>query len=573
MNSTRFRLIARVAVPGLATAFLVVPGAPAIAQSIQHLNVPQPGGMPGWPVMTQVIRLTNGLSVTWDGPSGSYQLFQRPSLKSASWQAVGQATNLVRQATVTALSGSAFFRVSGPPPVYGSTNACAECHGSTLGTYLKTPHAQAYKTLATGPATSPGSLPSHTVGYGLPTGFRGAATTPQLGGVQCENCHGPAANHAANYIDMTVLPRVELAATVCGGCHTGTLHPYYNNWTTSAHAQVPGQGVIPDMNSTNNIDTCGRCHSASARLSLLNTEPLPVGDADMPVVCADCHDSHAEHTYTNVLNGVHTFVNNWPPPGVPLISVVISNNQLGAIYTNQLRNPLGSTNNYSVNDGTFTNQYNPNINLCAQCHNDRGDTWTNSSAPPHQSLQYNMLLGTVGVVTNSTPPYRPATHSQLEMQCAACHMQTASYQSAAQPAITGHSFNVQLYNVCAQCHVSAINASNLVVGVQGVFVDNIQVVQADLNLWAVTKAPAILGTTNYGTRAWEYTTPGELSPGGPGPTATLQNSIPVNIQKARFNLYSVLYDGSGGVHNPYYAFTLLSTADAWVQEELNNPSP
>ena len=45
--------------------------------------------------------------------------------------------------------------------------------------------------------------------------------------------------------------------------------------------------------------------------------------------------------------------------------------------------------------------------------------------------------------------------------------------------------------------------------------------------WAITKAPAILGTTNYGTRAWEYANPGGLSSGGPGPTnAALQALIP-----------------------------------------------
>ena len=119
-------------------AFLRVPGGPANAQSIQHLTITQPGGMPGLPVMTGVTRLTNGLSVTWDGPGrGYYQLFQKHSLKDASWQAVGAATNLARQATITALSSNAFFRVSGPSPVYAGSNACAECHGSILSTEIK----------------------------------------------------------------------------------------------------------------------------------------------------------------------------------------------------------------------------------------------------------------------------------------------------------------------------------------------------------------------------------------------------------------------------------------------------
>ncbi|MGD0258669.1 MAG: cytochrome c family protein [Verrucomicrobiota bacterium] len=565
MNSTRPRPIARVSVLGLAMAFLRVPGGLANAQDFQHLTTPQPGGMPGWPVMTEVTQLTNGLSVTWDGPSGYYQLYQKPSLKAGSWQAVGSAS-LLRQAILTASSSSGFFRVLGPSPIYAGDGACTECHGSALLTEISdTPHAQAFQILQqSGQAANPAVLPSYTVGYGLPTGFSSAAATPGLEGVQCENCHGPAANHAANEFDPSVLPRVELAATVCGGCHRGPQQPYYDEWTTSAHSQVPGQSVIPDMNAANVIDACGQCHSGSARLSLLYAEPAPTGDADMPVVCAVCHDPHAEHTYANALNGVYTFTNLLTGD-----DIVISNNQLGAVYTQQLLNPLASTNDYFVPDGTtIASQYNPNINLCAQCHNDRGASWTNSSEPPHPSLQYNMLLGTVGVLA-SGPTNLPGTHSQLEKQCVACHMQTSPYQSAAQPAITGHSFKVQLYDVCTPCHGSGqgqglVQLLNLIVSNQ------VSQVKASLDYWATntitTNFPSAL--RSYGTRAWEYATPGGLSSGGPGPTANLQTNIPVNIQKARFNLYAVYNDGSGGVHNPFYVLSLLSNAEAWVQQQL-----
>jgi len=89
-----------------------------------------------------------------------------------------------------------------------------------------------------------------------------------------------------------------------------------------------------------------------------------------------------------------------------------------------------------------------------------------------------------------------------------------------------------------------------------------------LDQWAITKAPAPL-RTKYGTRAWEYTTPGDLSPGGPGPDSAEQALVPFNIQKARYNLYLVTYDGSFGVHNINIATALLFAADGWIQEELN----
>jgi hypothetical protein len=180
-----------------------------------------------------------------------------------------------------------------------------------------------------------------------------------------------------------------------------------------------------------------------------------------------------------------------------------------------------------------------------------------------------MLLGTVGELDFGPSQYDPGSHALfITNQCVGCHMQTVPYTSSAQPAVTGHTFEINGYGVCAGCHGSAANASNLVVFVSGHITSQIQVLQASLNQWAITKAPAILGTAQYGTRAWEYTKPGSLSPGGLGPTATLQARIPVNIQKARFNLYLVLYDGSLSVHNPLYSLLLLDTAQDWVDQAL-----
>jgi len=550
----------------LAAAVVFASGQSASAQNVQHLTITQPGGMPGLPVMTGIERVTNGVTVTWDGPSGYYQVWQKVNLKDPKWVAWGKDTNLVRNATIPVLYSNSFFRVSGPPPQYTGSQACAQCHQSIHDAELKTPHAGAFTDIAfvaEGGQTNSSCLACHTVGYGLPTGFVSLAnytSTNRLAGVQCENCHGPAGNHAANPDDPIAVPRVELAATVCGGCHTTARHPTYDEWKTSGHAEVVPD-VVSAMNSdTNNINSCGRCHSGSARLSLVKNQPLPVGDADVSLGCATCHDPHANQVWTNALNGVFVFTNTLTGG-----YITITNNQLGAVYTNQLRYPLSSTNYYSLTtSATFTNAY--NINVCAQCHNDRGAAWTSSSRPPHHSPQYNMLLGIVGELTNGPATYQPATHAMLEKQCAACHMQTADYVSEAQPAVTGHQFVVNSYEVCAACHKDAANAQALVVSWTGVTTNFIQTVKASLDLWATTQAPAAL-QASYGTRAWEYTTPGDLSPGGPGPNANEQALIPDNIKKARYNLYLVLYDGSYGVHNPAYAQSLLYAAYDWVVAE------
>src|ERR1039457_1111443 len=58
-----------------------------LAQSVQHLGTTQPGGMPGQPVMGGMERLANGVRVSWDGPPGYYQVYQKSSGLLAPWVA------------------------------------------------------------------------------------------------------------------------------------------------------------------------------------------------------------------------------------------------------------------------------------------------------------------------------------------------------------------------------------------------------------------------------------------------------------------------------------------------------
>lgn len=500
----------------------------AFAQEAQHLSITQPGGMPGLPVMTGITKDTNGVTLTWDGPSGYYKVYQKPALQSSAWLQVG-AANLNRMVTIANLTNSAFFRVSGPAPQYAGAAACAECHGNIHDSEMNTRHAHALETLqAVRQDQNPSCLVCHTVGYGLPSGYQNQTATPYLAGVQCENCHGPAGNHAANPDDLAFRPRVELAAQVCGGCHTGAHHPTFDEWSTSGHFQV-----VEDMSDPGRVNSCGRCHSGSARLALIKGEnPLTVtNDANVGLTCVVCHDPH--QTNANPA---------------------------------QLRYPVASTNDYFLaTSDVFTNKYNPNINVCAQCHNHRGATWSSSSRPPHHSPQYNMLLGTVGERTDGSTNAFPAAHALLiTNQCVGCHMQTRPAEGETVAAVTGHSFQVNSYDACAQCHPFPELLAQFTMTTIGT---RIQDVKAALDQWALTKAPAAL-QSKYGALAWEYSTPGGLSVGPAGPTSTEQKLMPANIQKARYNLYLVYHDGSFGVHNGPYSITLLDAAMNWVQAEL-----
>jgi hypothetical protein len=176
-----------------------------------------------------------------------------------------------------------------------------------------------------------------------------------------------------------------------------------------------------------------------------------------------------------------------------------------------------------------------------------------------------MLLGTVGELASGLKHYQPGAHAiLLTNQCVDCHMQTTPFVSTAIPGDAGHTFTVDRYDLCLKCHPLP---GPLVQFTQGAVSNEVQQVKFDLDYWATNNAPAAL-RPKYGTRAWEYTAPGPLSPGGPGPNKTEQAQIPVNIRKARFNVYVVLSDGSLGVHNPEYCVTLLQAAEDWIEEQL-----
>ena len=106
----------------------------ANAEDIQHLTITQPGGMPGLPVMTGVQRVSNGVSVTWFGPAGYYQLFEKTNMTDAAWRAVG-GLRLTNQAILNSSHAGSFFSVSGPTASYAGSRACLECHYSGLPAY------------------------------------------------------------------------------------------------------------------------------------------------------------------------------------------------------------------------------------------------------------------------------------------------------------------------------------------------------------------------------------------------------------------------------------------------------
>jgi hypothetical protein len=384
------------------------------------------------------------------------------------------------------------------------------------------------------------------------------ASTPH----QCIGCHGASAvNHAAAPDDPTAIPSVSVQATVCRDCHSSSQQPVYPEWTSSGHSVVT-PGVLTAMQS-GNLKTCGACHSGSVRMALLDgRNPATASDGlNVPVSCVVCHDQHA-----------------------------VTGNPA------QLRNPVASTSDFHLlssdvsSTSAFQAKATASVNLCAQCHNDRGAEWTDSTAP-HASVQYNYLLGSVGMLSSGPATFNPGVHSGLPSaaseslsgtfylanQCVDCHMQAPTNGPAS---AHGHDTFTLKYDVCANCHDGQLAQTIFT----PIFSNEVVSVISGLNIWAATKAPAALRTR--GTVAWEYATPGGLSwqtnssgfvtswtqnsqVSFKGPSPANEALIPDNIKKARFDLYLFVNDGSLGVHNPTLSIELLNAAEDFTLEELN----
>jgi hypothetical protein len=570
-SDTRARSSPRSLTVAAATLFMAVALSSSYATDQSGMIiVKQEGGISPSPVIRSVTGNTNktltlswqsfGKQTTSNGAAVVYQVVKCPALKgtNSTWTSVGSVTN-ANTLTAQIDSEIGFLSVQQTPaPDYAGAEACGRCHDDTHAEWMTTAHAGAFDTLKSiHMDKNPSCVVCHTVGYGTPNGFMDEATTPQLAGVQCENCHGPAAGHAAhpldshNQVDLTKIPVRTLSAEMCGGCHSDVHHPTYEEWSISVHGttQIPAEEFADPTNGPPRMATCGACHSAATRVALLNEVEIHPNPPDFnpelpstqeasttPITCAACHDPH-------------------------------SKTDAGA----QLRFPLASKVPYSYSTATnFAANFNPDVQTCAQCHNMRGATWTGTSRPPHHSPQYNVLIGNGGYQAGVTNAPQSA-HMDIETQCAQCHTHAHSPPAVTEtsPNYMGHDFTPTM-QACAPCH-DEVGAGLIMEAVQTNVKEQITEIKGLLDQWATTKAPTAL-TQKYGNLAWEFTTIGQLSTTNAlsqtGPNSTEQKLVPDGIKQARYNLYLVDNDHSYGVHNGNYTRFLLKVARDQVNGAL-----
>ena len=119
---------------------------------------------------------------------------------------------------------------------YVGAAACRECHTAPYAIWGASRHAGAITTLEkVGKQFDPECLACHVVGLER-GGYLSKDLTPQLAGVQCENCHGPGRAHLlnpkANRTGLNPQRSAGHAAKVgeatCRGCHVGSHSPAFD---------------------------------------------------------------------------------------------------------------------------------------------------------------------------------------------------------------------------------------------------------------------------------------------------------------------------------------------------------
>lgn len=100
---------------------------------------------------------------------------------------------------------------------FAGSAACQPCHGSEYEQWNSTGHARAFAALKkVGSDRDPECVICHVAGLEYEGGFVNEEKTPQLAGVGCENCHGPASEHV---LTAGQTPPGQ-PKTACTKCHT-----------------------------------------------------------------------------------------------------------------------------------------------------------------------------------------------------------------------------------------------------------------------------------------------------------------------------------------------------------------
>ena len=391
---------------------------------------------------------------------------------------------------------------------YVGVTVCAGCHAETAAAWEGTKHSGALATLtAIGQGGNARCLGCHTVAMGQPGGFVDVATTPNLVNVQCESCHGPGGEHAGAPSKTNIVRLVP--SSTCGGCHTGTHHPQYEEWQQSKKSDS-----LPDAHA----DSCVQCHTAEGFVYALGAPTEPHVEerqdgqpATTDLECWSCHNPHE--------------------------------NAAGTVH--QLRKPVNE--------------------LCIQCHTAREERTTPGTRV--HNPQGDVLTGAAGYRWDGSRyqrlslPSVPVTHAQATNgDCSICHVYGYPSTNDVGENVnnTGHHFYPNL-QACSEngCHSNL--ARQEVPGQEGAVEEGAS--EGVLALFNQTQAAvdARLGALRSRVNAIDVN------------ALTVPQKGAYDV--AKWNLDVCNADKSHGIHNLQYYNLMMDEAERILNDVLPAPAP
>ncbi len=462
------------------------------------------------------------------------------------------------------------------------STTCGNCHVDHENKWVGTAHADAYATLVNSGNAQDFCFSCHTVSengnaVSGPAGWNAVQDTAYHD-VQCESCHGPGVEHvetpdaSAHPLARVRVLTADIAtdnvdtdtATVagsCAECHSGSHHPFVDEWRTSAHARV----VIDTEDGSfvsDHGESCASCHEARGVLKAWGVtanyveRDTAAADAHIGITCAVCHDPH------------------------------------NAQNEGQLR--------FSISEPSFE------ANLCMKCHTRRFEP--SGSRGPH-APQGAVLTGTAGywppgydtnavAATHGTPSVNPRL-------CAGCHVNNFEVEDRLNPGETilskGHLFlpipcldptsgepiadrscayttTDRYWGSCSGsgCHADAAQVELAFSSQRG------QIALLADQLWVDTDGDEVLFETAEDGSFVAFD-PGDtgLLTEVPSPTINF-NSNDDSLSVAEGALFNVQLigenrnehgDGSKGVHNPFLSVDLLAASVTSLQNAYGLNAP
>jgi predicted CXXCH cytochrome family protein len=257
---------------------------------------------------------------------------------------------------------------------------CGNCHAEVQAKWKGTAHAGAYATLAANPGQQASCYGCHTVnGRGNvasgTTAGHDAVQSVAYRDVQCESCHGPGLAHVEGVGQATLvrpLAKITMTGTgTCGDCHSGSHHPFAEEWGASGHAKL----------------SASRAANAS---------------------CAGCHEGRGALARWGVDGN---YSEKGTPTNYQSITCAVCHNPHGSNNPKQMRFSLSATD--------------PDQNLCMKCHLRVGQPSVTTSSP--HAPQGAVLLGDAGwrppgFVYDSARIFGSHATDRNPNLCAGCHV-------------------------------------------------------------------------------------------------------------------------------------------------------